>query len=526
MIVDGDIPDEAREPEVVIVGAGAVGLVLGLCLAGSGSRVVLLEAGPAEPEPSYRMRNAGPLGDRPFRGLVEGRMKALGGTTRLWGGQLSEFSRADFERALPGGTTWPISFDDIAPHVAKALRFVAPEFDGAIGDETEHLDFGPFLRCSRHLWLPNPDFARFFASRMRNLDRLIVAPNHEVVRLGFSSDGRAHVVAETRSGHSIDLSPSYVVLANGTLEIARLLLRAMTLEENCPFRDNQHVGQGFLDHLHGIAGKIECPDARRLRRLFEIDFSNKYKVSTKIRASDKFVLDGPRANCAATVIANGTLRQYLNETLALVRRIIQDPWSGGASRAMRRVIAMASITGPVAWSYLAEKRSYNIFGDDILLGLEVEQLPTMRSRAFLDPHCPPTTAPIGVDWRIDGAEIESVALFCEQVRQFFSRERLGVVALDERIIAGDASFFDDCRDAYHHIGGARMSAHSADGVVDADLKVHGTKNLFVLGAATFPSGSFANPTLLAMAFAHRLADRLHDLLETRSVARSTRELAR
>jgi choline dehydrogenase-like flavoprotein len=131
-----------------------------------------------------------------------------------------------------------------------------------------------------------------------------------------------------------------------------------------------------------------------------------------------------------------------------------------------------------------------------------------------------------VDWRIDGSEIESVALFCEEVRQLFSRERLGVIALDERIIAGDASFFDDCRDAYHHIGGARMSAHPGDGVVDADLKVHGTKNLFVLGAATFPSGSFANPTLLAMAFAHRLANRLRDLLESQSVARDMRELTR
>ena len=43
---------------------------------------------------------------------------------------------------------------------------------------------------------------------------------------------------------------------------------------------------------------------------------------------------------------------------------------------------------------------------------------------------------------------------------------LGVVVFDERIIARDTSNLDDRRDGYHHMGGARMSLHSADGVVE------------------------------------------------------------
>lgn len=46
------------------------------------------------------------------------------------------------------------------------------------------------------------------------------------------------------------------------------------------------------------------------------------------------------------------------------------------------------------------------------------------------------------------------------------------------------------------------------GVVDRDLKVFGTRNLYVLGAAAFPTGSYANPTLTAIAFALRLAEHL------------------
>jgi choline dehydrogenase-like flavoprotein len=58
------------------------------------------------------------------------------------------------------------------------------------------------------------------------------------------------------------------------------------------------------------------------------------------------------------------------------------------------------------------------------------------------------------------------------------------------------------------MGGARMALLPEDGVVDPQLKVFGTENLYALGAATFPSGSFANPTLTALALAVRLADHL------------------
>ncbi len=53
-----------------------------------------------------------------------------------------------------------------------------------------------------------------------------------------------------------------------------------------------------------------------------------------------------------------------------------------------------------------------------------------------------------------------------------------------------------------------MALTEAHGVVDADCKVFGTDNLYVAGAAVFPSASFANPTYTAMALAYRLSNHL------------------
>jgi choline dehydrogenase-like flavoprotein len=63
-------------------------------------------------------------------------------------------------------------------------------------------------------------------------------------------------------------------------------------------------------------------------------------------------------------------------------------------------------------------------------------------------------------------------------------------------------------DGYHQIGTARMDQSERLGVVDTDCRVHGVNNLYVAGSAVFPTSGQANPTLMAVALAARLADHL------------------
>jgi choline dehydrogenase-like flavoprotein len=60
----------------------------------------------------------------------------------------------------------------------------------------------------------------------------------------------------------------------------------------------------------------------------------------------------------------------------------------------------------------------------------------------------------------------------------------------------------------HHIGTARMGSDPNSSVVDADCRVHGIANLYVNGAATFPTSSQANPTLTLVALSLRMAEHL------------------
>ena len=60
----------------------------------------------------------------------------------------------------------------------------------------------------------------------------------------------------------------------------------------------------------------------------------------------------------------------------------------------------------------------------------------------------------------------------------------------------------------HHIGTTRMSSGPEDGVVDANLKVHGIDNLYVAGASVFRTPGISNPTFTIIALSMRLADHL------------------
>ena len=63
-------------------------------------------------------------------------------------------------------------------------------------------------------------------------------------------------------------------------------------------------------------------------------------------------------------------------------------------------------------------------------------------------------------------------------------------------------------DMKHPMGTTRMSGSPATGVVDSNCRVHGVSNLYVAGSSVFPTGGHANPTLLIIALAARLADHI------------------
>jgi choline dehydrogenase-like flavoprotein len=113
---------------------------------------------------------------------------------------------------------------------------------------------------------------------------------------------------------------------------------------------------------------------------------------------------------------------------------------------------------------------------------------------------------VEINWHIDGQEIESMATVGELAERYFAEHGLASVRLDPALKARDPAFLTRVEDSFHHMGMARMAHSPAQGVVDRDLKVFGTRNLYIAGAAVYPTTGFANPTFTAIALGLRLAE--------------------
>ena len=60
----------------------------------------------------------------------------------------------------------------------------------------------------------------------------------------------------------------------------------------------------------------------------------------------------------------------------------------------------------------------------------------------------------------------------------------------------------------HHIGGTRIGSNYKTSVVDFNLKVHNTKNLYISGSSVFPTAGYENPTFTIIQLSLRLADHI------------------
>jgi choline dehydrogenase-like flavoprotein len=143
--------------------------------------------------------------------------------------------------------------------------------------------------------------------------------------------------------------------------------------------------------------------------------------------------------------------------------------------------------------------------------LQSEQVPIQRSRISVDSN---TLDKFGLpklilDWQLGDAEVESMRKFTLRCKEALEEAGIAELHLVKELEESNPAFVDSIRDNYHHVGGLCMADSETEGVVDTDLLVFGTKNLYVLGASTFRTTSNANSTFLAYTFATRLAEHLH-----------------
>lgn len=500
----------------VIIGGGTVGLYAAHELAKRGQEVVVVESG-GQPLDNFAPESYASVG-KPHVGIRLGRARSLGGASNLWGGQLVEFQPADFAgRDWIPDSKWPVSYQEISAYHQRTYenlgisreflddRQVFNHVGGSIPDFNGELEF--FLTR----WLKTPSFSVAYAEDIRSNGKINVLLNHTAV--GFAgTDGTITAIQIADHAGKIQLlKGSCFLLAAGTIEISRLMLHAATTPGwDCPWRHNANVGAFFQDHLVGRVASLEALDRRRFFDTFCTIVWSGHKFQPKLRLSNDTLQSARIMNIQGMLSFESSISENLVYLKQFLKAAIYSRKFSGLGDLFRNLRACRKHLLPLMWKYVVDNRVFVPSSSKITLIIQSEQTPLRDSRISIDPSVTDAAGlpKVILDWKVGFEELESIREFTNRCDRALRASGLASLQIADDLTRLKPQFLATLRDNYHHVGGARMGETEKDGVVDRNLRVFGTSNLYVAGAATFRTASNANTTFTALTLVTRLVDHL------------------
>jgi len=477
---------------VCIVGGGLAGGIVGSVLAAKGHAVTLVELGDA-PVPLLPSNESWqPVQIKtPFT-----RGSGVGGTSNFWHGGLTIFDKTDVE-GIPGyrehGAT--IAYHQLREYYARAVALFGGREQPYSLDTIEASpvaslegfgNFGEEFRPKALLYPDEPFSTLPLIERASKLHGLRVVPNVEVKRVVSSAHRRIGYAegVDVKSGAQRTFPAEVFVLSAGGLGSPKILLRSA---DHCPAVARVPVGRFITDHPTGFVFKARLRRRMKLGPLFGLSHKG-YKLRYGFALRENRL---PLADFRNHIL-------YLRPALSM-----KDPSTYDFLK--RKLVSYRGrALGPLDFVYLLRHADLLFDAVNFKYGLShssryvsglvfAEQFPDKEARmSALD------NGRFRIGWNFseqDGQSLEKfIAVFSRAYSHLFEAFH---------VFANISARLDS---AAHHSGGCRMASSPADGVVDADLRVFGTENLFVADGSAIPYGGHANTGLTIAALALKCCD--------------------
>ena len=477
---------------VCVIGGGLAGGIVASTLAARGHPVTLVELGdtPAPMVPGNEV-----WGDREVTAPFT-RGSGIGGTSNFWHGGLMTLDRTDVEGVSAGKerARAPISYDRLRGYYVQALALVRGAGTYSLAEiETPPLapvggfgNEGGAFRLKALLYPDQPFSSETLVRRAQESHGLQVVTNFEVRRLVGSGPRRIASAEGTdlRNGTVKKIPADIFVISAGGLGSPKILLKSTA---ECPPLGRLPIGQFLTDHPSGFVFKARLRRREDLAPLFGTG-----KGGHKLRYG--FALRPDRLVDA----------DYRNHILYLRPALtMKDPAEYDYLK--RKLVAYRGrFLRPLDIAYLFWHADLLFDAVNFKYGL-LHSTRNVSGLVFVE-QSPDENGHIrqlddekfGVNWSVSARDSRSLekflAIFFDNYSELF--EKFDVFPDIEKRLDS----------AGHHSGSCRMAASDSMGVVDADLRVHGTDNLHVVDGSVIAYSGHANTGLTIAALALKCCD--------------------
>ena len=515
------VSDQQFESDLLIVGAGIAGLVLADALRGSGRKVDVLEAGGATLEPTSQDLYTAEMAGSPHIGTTKGRFRVYGGSSTRWGGQLLPLAAHDFQRRshVPH-SGWPLDPAELSPYLHQCEQLLGVNHAPYSADLLEQLPQPRPVLSSDDLQLR---FSKWAPFKCRNVARSLglrcqrdsttrVFLHAAVTSIELHDDGNHVEAVQVRNlqGGRFYFRTRQVVLAAGTIESTRILLASRSIHSSGIGNNSDQLGRWFHDHLSVKAAVLQPRRRRPLLQQLAPWYLGATRHTLKLESTAAWQAREGCLNVMGHLVFEAADASGFN----LLRQQLQARQSGCGHQQMGRIPPLEQLPAEsldvayLAWKRFIRKRRWCPATGAITIYLDTEQQPNPESRLRLSTDRDAIGMPKAlVQWQWGEMERQTFAAYRQLFECQWKAWKYGPISWLESFEPSSGWNFN-VSDTYHQMGGTRMANSPVDGVVDAQLRVHGVDNLFVASCSVFPTGGNSNPTLTLMQLTLRLAQLL------------------
>jgi choline dehydrogenase-like flavoprotein len=487
------------------------------------------------------------------------RCRTLGGSTAAWAGKSAAFDAIDFApRAWVPHSGWPFPREELTPFLDRAAA---------------HLNLGPNVYDDAFWTMsggapPQPQFPaevlrsffwQFARSRIDHMDLMRFGPEFErenaanvrvltnatVTEVLTDKEGSRviGVALASLEGKRAAVHATTVVLAASGIENPRLLLASRRARPEGLGNAHDLVGRFLMDHPGARIAHFEQADVGRLSHRFGFYALNQggraHMYMHGLSLSPDLQEREGLLNCALYMMEERAPDDPWDALKRLLRMqsksLFSDAWAVAKSPGlMAKGLAMKAfehrlMPGPlktlivniairfnpnfVAREFLSRGLPHKLTG--LSVDAICEQSPDPESRISLSDRVDAMGVPLArVNWKLDPRSGASLIRLARLIEEEFPKAGLPKPILADWVKAGrveDAAIIDMA----HTVGATRMATDPRHGVVDTNCQVFGIDGLYVAGGSVFPTSGHANPTLMILSLAIRLADHLKSRLGDR-----------
>jgi hypothetical protein len=532
--------------DLCVIGGGPAGIIIAMEYATQNpkQKIVLIEFGKTNSEPHNILDDTIIIKNRiNHHDPYECTNKGLGGSTQSYGGRCVMYDEVDFQdrSILQGGCTWDANFfKDSQNYITTANNYFEcgePIYDLKNSKEfsskriAENFVNAHITDTALERWSMPTRFGKRYRNELENLSNVTLLEGYQAV--SFSDPTKDGVINDVHF-ISEDLKTSTIrsknfVIACGTQETTRLLLKNLNVFNNLKEVPTA-LGKYYQCHISGkIAsivfngdpkkteyGFLKDKDGIYLRRRFQ--FTSEFLqqndlLNTALWLDNPLYSDPNHKSGAMSLMYLVMLIPFLGSKLA--PPAIAESITKGERKAIDKHFWNIIKDFPFSFlttldifirRYLFKRKLPGVFlynkSNKYALHFHAEQTPDIKNCMKLSDD----QNKLIIDYNFNENDINSIIRLHDELDKYLREINCGKL---EYWYSKDELFEKIklmSKDGIHQSGTTRIANDSGIGVVDKDLKVFGTSNLYVCSGSVFPTSGQANTTFYLSVLAVRLAN--------------------